>query len=238
MSEGTNENVIIRGLQRGDQDAWRALCEMYSRRLWRYVSRLVGRNSEEVADVFQETMLAVAKAGRQLRTDDTKLWAWLAKIAHNQAALHWRKIYRERAKQGHTGLHSTSSGKADVENTALENTALENTAVENISLENTAVENNSDPAQLADRAESIQVVRYVLAQMPSDDVVVLVAKYMDDLSVSEIVATVGGTIESVRSRLARARRNFRKRFDDIAAGTCRLDGSVWNELSSDVSTQL
>jgi RNA polymerase sigma-70 factor (ECF subfamily) len=218
VGEGINENVIILGLQRGDQDAWTTLCEMYSRRVWRYVSRLVGRDNEEVADVFQETMLAVAKAGRNLRADDTKLWAWLAKIAHNQAALHWRKIYRERAREGHPPLHSASPGNA--------------------ALENASVEKNSDPAQLADRAESIRVVRYVLAQMPSDYVVVLVGKYMDGLSVSEIVATVGGSSESVRSRLARARRDFRERFDDIAAGTCRLDGAVWNDLSSDVSTQL
>ena len=40
----------------------------------------------------------------------------------------------------------------------------------------------------------------------------LVAKYMDELSVQKIVETFGGTVESVRSRIARARRLFKERF--------------------------
>ena len=185
---------------------------MYGSRVWRYISRLVGRDKGEVADVFQETMLAVAKAGRSVKGgEDSRLWAWLAKIAHNQAALYWRRVYRERARQG------------DIEF--------------DIEFDRAALEEKLDPAQLADQSETIRLVRYVLAQMPSDYVVLLVGKYMDDQSVLQIVNAVGGTKESVRSRLARARREFRERFDDVASGRCRLDGSIWQELSSDVSNQ-
>ena len=97
MDDPWEESDIVRGLQRGDSDAWTALCSTYSDRLWRYVAKLIGKNEAVVADVFQETLLAVAKSGRGLR-DDSRLLSWLATIAHNQCALHWRKQTRRKAE--------------------------------------------------------------------------------------------------------------------------------------------
>jgi RNA polymerase sigma-70 factor (ECF subfamily) len=48
--------------------------------------------------------------------------------------------------------------------------------------------------------------------MSPDHAVLLEAKYIDELSVADIVETFGGTTESVRSRLARARREFSERL--------------------------
>ncbi len=202
-----SEVDIIRGLQRGNLDAWDALCTQYGNRVWAHISRLIGADAAAVADVFQETMLAVADSGRRLRTD-SRLWAWLAGIAHRQAALHWRRVYRDRnAGNGPAEL----SGDVDAQGSG-----------------------EDGPEWAADRKETIQVVRYVLAQMRSEYVVVLVAKYMDDMSVTQIVDAIGGTNESVRSRLARARTEFREKFDGISTGAHRLDETLWQQLSSDV----
>jgi RNA polymerase sigma-70 factor (ECF subfamily) len=48
--------------------------------------------------------------------------------------------------------------------------------------------------------------------MASDYVTVLTAKYIDGQSIAQIVSEIGGTAEGVRSRLARARRDFKLRF--------------------------
>ncbi|MCG8653718.1 MAG: RNA polymerase sigma factor, partial [Pirellulales bacterium] len=93
MSDELDEAAIVRGLRNGDRDAWETLYQAYSDRVYRYVTRLLGRDRETVTDVFQETMLAAARNGRGLQ-EETKLWAWLSTIAHRLVALHWRQVYR------------------------------------------------------------------------------------------------------------------------------------------------
>ena len=65
--------------------------------------------------------------------------------------------------------------------------------------------------------EMAELVRRVLAEMGSDYVTLLTAKYINDQSVAQIVNENGGTTESVRSRLARARRDFKLRFERLSA---------------------
>jgi RNA polymerase sigma-70 factor (ECF subfamily) len=178
----TDQDIVV-GLRDGQHAAWSALCERYGVRLWKFIARLVGSDEEAVADVYQETMLAVAKSGRQLDASQTALWSWLATIGHNQSALHWRRVYRRPA----TG--------SDLNDTAVDDS----------------------PVEALNRCESAARIRDLMAEMPADYVAVLTAKYLDELSVAEIVDLLGGTMESVRSKLARARRDFRQRYE-------RLDG--------------
>jgi RNA polymerase sigma-70 factor, ECF subfamily len=61
--------------------------------------------------------------------------------------------------------------------------------------------------------ESVDLVRRVLAELPADYAVCLLAKYNDGLSIDQMVDRSGGSVESERSRLARARREFRRRYE-------------------------
>ena len=61
--------------------------------------------------------------------------------------------------------------------------------------------------------DSVQDVRRILAGLSADYTSYLLAKYSDGLSVEEMVDRFGGTVESVRSRLARARREFKKQYE-------------------------
>lgn len=194
MSEGLTDTDIVLGLRNGDRHAWDALCQQYSVRLWRYVARLIGSDQDAVADVYQETMLAVARAGRNLDAERTTLWAWLAGIAHNQTALYWRGRYRDR--------HASDS---------------EETADSRI---------DSDPTSALSRAELVDDVRCILSEMNSEHVALLIAKYLDDRSVAELVAANGGTTEAVRSKLARARREFRERYGRLNGKSSPADKSL------------
>lgn len=180
MDDRWGDSDIVQGLQSGDLDAWSALCAAYSDRLWRYVARLIGKNESSVADVFQETLMAVAKSGRSLR-DDSRLWPWLTTIAHNQSALHWRKQSRRQTE---------------------------------LLTDESVSQQSADPLL---QQEDIESVRYLLAELPAEYVTVLTAKHVDGLSAIEIADQLGEGVQAVRSRLARARREFRKRFEALEA---------------------
>lgn len=83
------------------------------------------------------------------------------------------------------------------------------TAIRNDSL---ATASSSDPAEVFSRVEQIESVRRLLAEMDPEHVALLTAKYMDELTVSQIVDSLGGTSGSVRGKLERARQDFRQRF--------------------------
>jgi RNA polymerase sigma factor (sigma-70 family) len=184
-SRHLTEAEIVRGLRNGDAVAWDALCDQFGNRIWAFLVRLVGGEESVVCDLFQDTFLAASKSGLNLDAEGTRLWNWLARIAHNLAAEHWRRVYRDRRFSG-----ATASAESTAESTGF-----------------------GDPVELMFRAETIEAVRNVLAEMSADHVTVLLAKYVDGQSVATIVDESGGTTEAVRSRLARARRDFKSRFE-------------------------
>jgi RNA polymerase sigma-70 factor (ECF subfamily) len=74
-----------------------------------------------------------------------------------------------------------------------------------------------DPAEALDeswRREDMQdLVRAVLAELPADYASLLMAKYLDDHTLEELSAESGGSIDAIKSKLARARREFRNQFE-------------------------
>lgn len=170
------------GLRSGSPDAWAALCEAYSERLWRYLARLLGSDREAVADAVQETLLAAARSSTKFDPERGTVWTWLSGIAHKQVALHWRTLATRRIDTAEPHFDDSCGGAALPE-------------------EKLIVE------------DSVEVVRRILAKLSPNHASVLLAKYNDGMSIEEMVGQFGGTVESVRSRLARARREFRREYE-------------------------
>lgn len=166
----------------GDSEEWRALYDLYCARVWTYVSTMLGTDKAAVADVVQETFLAAARAAHQFDPQRGTHWSWLSRIAHNQAALYWRRAGTRRIDPGEPRFDDSPGG-------------------------------GGSPDEPLQQAETIERVRRVLADMSGDSASLLEAKYADGMSVAELVELFGGTTEGVRSRLAKARREFRRRFD-------------------------
>lgn len=82
-----------------------------------------------------------------------------------------------------------------------------------------------DPPSWLQERETAGLVRTILAELPSDYAVLLIGKYLDERSVEELCREFGGTTEAVRSRLARARTEFREKFSrrdaDVAGSRLR-----------------
>jgi RNA polymerase sigma-70 factor (ECF subfamily) len=197
LAESLDEDAIVRGLRTGDRQAWTALYDAYSERVWRYVARLLGADSAAVADVVQETFIAAARSARNFDPSRGTLWAWLTGIAHNHVSLFWKQISRQERLRA---LAESNGGLPEWERLA------------------------ADPSVDLEQEELVDVIRAVLATLPSDYAVVLTAKYIEDLTVAEIQDLQGGTSEAVRSRLHRARAAFRDVFHSLTGEFARRTG--------------
>jgi RNA polymerase sigma-70 factor (ECF subfamily) len=193
----STEREIAQGLQQGDRHAWLRLYEAYAETVWRNISRLVGNDSAIVADVIQETFLAAACSARNFRPDRGTLWVWLWTIARRQVALYYRKqkhqIVLSQARQWWTSLDGEKfdwmDAKADM------------------------------PPDVLESQELVVLVRLALSELPGDYQTLLLAKYIDNQSAERIAGRIGCSEVAVRSKLARARKAFRKAFKKTSSST-------------------
>lgn len=184
------EREIAQGLQQGNRQAWLQLYEPYAEPVWRNISRLTGGDSTIVADIVQETFLAAARSARNFRPDRGTLWVWLWTIARRQVALYYRKqkpeIVLSQAQQWCTSLDGEKfdwiDAKADM------------------------------PPDILESQELAVLVRLALSELPGDYQILLLAKYVDNQPAGQIAGQMDCSEVAVRSKLARARKAFRKAF--------------------------
>lgn len=181
------QTAVARGLRDGNTAAWTALYDGYSADVWRYAARLLGSDAASVADVVQETFLGAARSARQFDSARGTLTSWLFGIAHHQVTLHWRQRSRLNRLQQ---------------------------AAESAAEENRQRIAHADPiAEAWDRQELTDLVRSVLAELSADYATLLIAKYLDESSLAELAEECGDSQDAVKSKLARARREFRAVFE-------------------------
>jgi RNA polymerase sigma-70 factor (ECF subfamily) len=76
------------------------------------------------------------------------------------------------------------------------------------------------PEQALACAELAALVRAALAELSSDYETLLTAKYFDGATVEQIAVAQRCSVEAVRSKLARARRAFRRAFGKASPCSC------------------
>ena len=191
------QNEVALGLRQGSPVAWRRLYDAYAPRVWRGVARLMGNRSSAVADVVQETFLAAARSARGFDADRGSLWAWLWGIARRQAAQHSREQARSEAVRRAAGWWSGLNGQRH---------------------DWVAGRADAPPEVLASR-EMAALVRATLAELPGDYQMLLTAKYMEGESVERLAGDLNSSGPAIRSKLARARRAFRRKFSKFTRAT-------------------
>ena len=183
------ESEIARGLREGNTDAWRRLYDAHAERIWRLVAGAMLSDASDVADVVQETFLAAARSAHGYDSARGPLALWLNGIARRQIALFYRR--RQRQSASSVGAGMTPLG----------------------SIENAVPSGDCDPAAVVARAELAGQIRTALTQLPVDYEILLSKKYMDGETVQQIAEREDVSHEAIRSRLARARRAFRRAFE-------------------------
>lgn len=193
------EREMAKGLQQGDCRAWSQLYEAYAESVWRNVSRLVGCDSAVVEDIVQETFLAAARSARNFEPDRGSLRGWLWTIAQRQVALYYRK------QKSKTSLRQAQSWWAGLEGETSDWTDA-----------------RADmPPDVLQSKELAALVRGALRQLTPEHQRLLLAKYVDNQPAGHIAEQMTCSEVAVRSKLARARKAFRKAFKRTIRSTKR-----------------
>ena len=198
-----HEAEIARGLRAGKAEAWCALYDAHAERVWRLSARLMGPAAADVADVVQETFLAAARTAGNYDASRGSLWVWLSGIVRNHVAMHFRRERRSARLKSVDGR--LAAGREQIVRW------LEN--------------RQSAPPEASATAELSSLVRAALAELSAPYESLLIARYFDGAGVEQIAEQEHSSTTAVRSKLARARRAFRRAFakmstrsPDAAAG--------------------
>lgn len=195
MLSPSEQLAVVRGLRGGDRGAWATLYDSYSEEVWRYAASLIGGDGSAVADLVQETFLEAARSARTFDPEKGTLWSWLAGIVHHRAAAHWRAVARTARLRD-----LAEAGEIEIRRLS---------------------DDRDSPVAAAERRELADQVRRVLAELPADYAALLTGKYLDERTLEELAEQCGGSVEAVKSKLARARREFREQFERLTKATTK-----------------
>lgn len=187
------ERQIAKGLQEGSRQAWLQLYEAYAEPVWKNIARLMGGDSAAVSDVVQETFLAAARSAKNFDPDRGSLWTWLWTIAARQVALYYRK-------------QKSNPALTQAKNWWI---ALDGEKLDWIDAKADA------PPDILQSRQLATLVRCALSELPAEYQTLLLAKYVDSSPADQIAEQMGCSPVAVRSKLARARKAFKKAFRKI-----------------------
>jgi RNA polymerase sigma-70 factor (ECF subfamily) len=94
-SEDVTDDIarLTRKLVRGDEAAFREFHARYFDRLYHFLLLVAHGREHEAQEALQETLLRVARCGREFEDEET-LWCWLKAVARNAARDGGRKRLR------------------------------------------------------------------------------------------------------------------------------------------------
>ena len=183
-------------LQNCDAAAWDEVYEEHARELYGFAFRLVRGDPQTAADVFQDTWLdAIGHIG-QFDPKRGELRSWLFGIARRRVALDWRR----RLARGDAAAANREEIPVEV---------LDGAVV---------------PDDVLEHLEQAAVVQAALLALPPERRQVLVDKYVEELSVTQIATRTGKSPKAVESLLSRAREQLRTLLRRYFSDTkCRND---------------
>lgn len=176
MADAAESELIARA-QAGEHRAFAVLVRQYQDRVFRFILRLVGAR-DEAMDLTQETFMKAHQALPGWRPE-AQFRTWLFSIAHNAAL----DLLRRRQRVEFVSFSDLPAGEEDH--------ALPDPA-------------RQPDERLADR-QSIEQLERTLQELPAEHREILLLREVEDMSYTEIAATLGIAEGTVKSRIARAR---------------------------------
>jgi len=187
LDETTSDDVLVRAAQAGDNRAFRAILTKYNRRLYR-IARGILRNDTEAEDAVQEAYVNAFTHLASFR-GDSSLSTWLSRIVMNEA------LGRLRARRPMAEL-----AEAETPNPAAEIIQFPNTA-------------RTDPERTMAQRELLRLVERVTDELPDVYRTVFVTRVIEGMSVEDTAELLDIRIETVKTRLHRARKLVREHLD-------------------------
>lgn len=171
---------LVERLKRHESPAWAELYDRHIREIYGYVFHLLGRDATIAEDVAQETWMNALRGIERFDAATDQVRGWLFAIARSQVALHYRR----------TRLADVSAGESRPNSADLAGTARE-------------------PIDELQHLELVDIVRASLLELSEEYRELLLGKYVDRKSVSELATLRGKTNKAVEGLLSRARAELR-----------------------------
>ncbi len=189
---GKTETQFIERLKRGEEAAFETLVSERSGEIYGLLYRLT-ENREEARDLTQETFLRAFQSISRFR-GDADLKTWIYRIAINQARNRWR--WWSRRRRGSTvSLDSPQAGS---------NQPLSNML---------SADHNNTPEQDTLAHEREKALRWALQSLGRVYREAVILRDIEGFSYEEVSETLGISIGTVKSRLARGRDALRKKLE-------------------------
>ena len=189
---GTTETQFIERLKKGEEAAFEALVSERSGEIYGLLYRLT-ENREEARDLTQETFLRAFQSISRFR-GDADLKTWIYRIAINQARNRWR--WWSRRRRGSTvSLDSPQPGS---------NQPLSSTL---------SVDHSNTPEQDTLAHEREKALRLALQSLGRVYREAVILRDIEGFSYEEVSETLGISIGTVKSRLARGRDALRRKLE-------------------------
>lgn len=193
-----DDRQLAKEVLHGDRTALRTFFDRHYDAVYRYCLRSVAEaDAEEIAT---ETL---RHAIRRIETyrGEAALATWINRVASSQLSMHFRKTGRQPRV---VSIDADERLRSRVEAMAAD---------------------LASPEQARADADRQAFVHRLLDALPGDYGDILEWKYIEGLSVAEIAERLSTTTLAIQSRLARARRAFRERFEDAGTEAAMQRGS-------------
>jgi RNA polymerase sigma-70 factor (ECF subfamily) len=177
----------------GNPAAFETLFRKYQTYVFNIGLGMLG-NGEDAADITQEAFLRLHRSLRGFR-GDAQFSTWLYRVAVNLCITELRRRQRSRF-QFLEDVRPEDGGPLPEEP-------------------------GIHPQEAVELAEEQREVRRILLTLPADYRSVMVLRHFQQLAYEEIAAVLGLTLSQVKTRLFRARRMFRERYEEAAGAPPR-----------------
>jgi RNA polymerase sigma-70 factor, ECF subfamily len=194
LSDEPSDKELLDCARQGDPAAFRTLIRRHDRYLYR-VARSVLADDHEAEDIVQQTYLQ-AFTGLAGFRGAASLRTWLTRITLNEAI---RRRRRQRA--------TVSLSEIDTERESSQALLWPSTGL--------------DPERGAARSQIRKVLEAAIDALPSAFRIVLILRDVEEVSAKQAAKALGIKVETVRTRLHRARRMLRERLGEEFAAALK-----------------
>lgn len=191
--EPTEDAALIRAFHEGDKAAFDRLVLKHKDRLFNLCYRFFG-DYEEANDSAQETFIKVYRALKRFRFESA-FSTWLYRIAVNTCKNKLKSsAYRQKRKM----------------------VPLENPVLANRSRPSREIQDESQsPAIELEKKERMRIIQEAIDALPPEQKEVVTLRDIEGFSYEEVAEITGFNLGTVKSRLARARQDLRKKLRSV-----------------------